>query len=483
MPRPSTVDRVLFAQERHLEPLLERPGVIAVATGYKEKAGKPTDVVSVQVFVEKKRPLAALSDAERVPATVAGWEDQDVRTDVIEITLPEALQDTTRYRPVPGGCSIGPEASVSAGTLGGWACDNVDDTTVLLTNNHVISNLDAMPALRRIVQPGRLDGGVLPADVIGALKRHVAVSTVANVAGAPTPPLSVVDAAIGTITVGRTDNVLQTGPAIYELQAPALRMNVQKRGRTTRLTTNGRITSVNVTTLITYRNRTRLGRVGNAFVISSTDGNVFSAAGDSGSLIFNQQAGQLRGTLPVVGLLFGGATAADGTPLTLANDINAVFGALNLTTICTCVVRAIIRAIGSSAEAAETGTEAIVASVRKKERQLRRLRDEILPGTPLGKRVNDLVTGHAAELSRVLTEHDDAFDLAVELLEPWLKKRTNQQVLETSIDAETARRLKRFATRVGRSSRQLRRPMGDIAAAIAGAEGVRVRDFLRKGKL
>ena len=297
----------------------------------------------MQVFVRRKVAPHQLAADVMVPAELA-MADGPVTTDVVELHLPEAQQDTTRYRPVPGGCSIGPEATVSAGTLGGFACDDTDSTIVQLSNNHVISGLDAMPALRRIVQPGRLDGGVLPGDVIGALKRHVVVNTVPNVAGA-NPAVSVVDAAIGTGTVARTDEIRQLGvPAIYELQAPALGMNVQKRGRTTRLTTNGTVTSINVTTLITYRNQTRLGRVQNAFIITSTNGANFSAAGDSGSLILNQVRGELNGTFPVVGLLFAGGADNAGTPITIANDINAVFGALDIETVCTCVARAIIRA-------------------------------------------------------------------------------------------------------------------------------------------
>ena len=223
--------------------------------------------------------------------------------------MPEALQDTTRYRPVPGGCSIGPEATVSAGTLGGWACDERDETTVMVSNNHVISNLDAMPTLRRIVQPARLDGGVLPGDVIGRLKRHQQVNTVANPPTVPVPT-SVVDAAIGSIDAGIDidHDVLAIGPAIYELRAPALNMNVQKRGRTTQLTTNGRVTTVGATFTCTYRNRTRISQIQNAFRITSTDGNPFGSPGDSGSLIFDQAAGQLNGTRPVVGLLYAGGT-------------------------------------------------------------------------------------------------------------------------------------------------------------------------------
>jgi hypothetical protein len=477
----SRLTRTLYAQEQHADALLDLPNVVAVGTGYRRRRGKVTETVVVQVFVEKKRPLEALAEWERVPETVVGLEAETVRTDVTEINLPEGQQDTTRRRPVPGGSSIGPEATVSAGTLGGWAWDNADDTVVLLTNNHVISNLDTMPVARRVVQPGRLDGGVLPGDVIGSLKRHVAVNTVANTPSAPNPPVSAVDAAIGTITVARDDNVLQIGPGIYELQAPALGMNVQKRGRTTRLTNNGRITDINVTTRITYRNRTRLGRVANTFVITSTNGNQFSAAGDSGSLIFNQQRGQVQGTFPVVGLLFGGGTTADGTPITLANDINAVFGSVNLTTLCTGAVRALIRAIQGISEA-EEASEAAIRAVRSKGQQLRRLRVE-LGRTSFGKQLDEFVTAQAAELSAVVLLDDEAFVLATRVLEPWIRRRTNFDILEARIDRATIDGFRRFATRAGRMAPDVRAQLQAIAAALEAAEGKSVRQVLRTARL
>jgi hypothetical protein len=283
----------MAAQEAYTERLLELENVVGVGTGLRVKAGKITNQVCVQVLVQRKLPIRQLNPKSIVPGDLSA-DGGDVPTDVLEVGLPEAQQDTGRYRPVPGGCSIGPEARNSAGTLGGFACDNTDDTIVLLTNNHVISNLDTQPALRRVVQAGRLDGGVLPGDVIGSLKRDVRVNTVANVTGAPPPPLSVVDAAIATVDLDRTDQIRQLNvPAIYEIQAPALNMNVQKRGRTTRLTTNGRITTINVTQTLTYRNRTRLGRIQNSFIIT-TNGNLFSDSGDSGSLILNQARGPVR---------------------------------------------------------------------------------------------------------------------------------------------------------------------------------------------
>ena len=373
---------------------------------------------------------------------MTGYEGATVRTDVIETTIPEAQQDTTRRRPVPGGGSIGPEASVSAGTLGGWACDNTDNTIVLLSNNHVISNLDTLPVLRRIVQPGRFDGGVLPGDVIGSLKRHNPVNTVANPPPAGTViPTSVVDAAIGSIDGGIDidHDVLAVGPAIYELRAPALNMNVQKRGRTTFLTTNGRITSVGMTFSCTYVNRTRISQIQNAFRITSTDGNVFSSPGDSGSLIFDQAAGQLNGTLPVVGLLYAGGAFNNGTPFTDANDINSVFGALNLETVCTCVARAIIRAIieALSREGPFRPPPGL-DELRRRERDFRRFRSRALAASKYGRVLDELITENAARGGKILAEDDAAFGAAVRALQPLGDYEVSfLELLDKPIDAKT----------------------------------------------
>jgi hypothetical protein len=239
-----------------------------------------------------------------------------VAVDVIEVGFVYAAQDVTRYRPVPGGCSIGHQNRVDASTLGAWAGDLTDDTVVLLTCNHCIANLGVASVPGGIVQPGRLDGGVVPADLIGALKRFSPITT-----GVVPLPLSPVDAAIGTITVDRTDNVLGTGPAVYELGTPALGMAVQKRGRTTGFTTNGTITSINVQVTVNYGTAAAPinGLIGNAFIVTSTDGNAFANRGDSGSLIFDQTPGVLNGTRPAVGVFFavaGGASRRGTTTST-----------------------------------------------------------------------------------------------------------------------------------------------------------------------
>lgn len=476
MARRSRETLVRHAQELNQDVLLGYPNVIGVATGFREREGKVTGAVVVQVFVSRKVSDAQLNPADVVPKRVFGWEGFAVQTDVIETTVPAAQQDTTRYRPVEAGSSIGPEASVSAGTLGGWACDNTDDTIVVLSNNHVLSNLDTLPVLRRIVQPGRLDGGVLPGDVIGALKRHNPVNTVANPPPAGTViPTSVVDAAIGSIDGGIDidHDVVDIGPAIYELRAPALNMNVQKRGRTTRLTTNGRITSVGMTFNCTYRNQTRISSIQNAFRITSTDGNVFSSPGDSGSLIFDQAAGQLSNTLPVVGLLYAGGTFNNGTPFTDANDINAVFGALNLSTACTCVARAIIRAILESLSREGPWRPPFPESeLRRSERDFRRFRSRVLEQSKYGKVLSELIAENAARGGKILAEDDEAFAAAVRALRPLGEYEVSYyELLEKPIDAKTIENLTELVGHVARSDRELGAQLKRVVGTLRQLEG------------
>lgn len=476
MAKPTREAAAHSACEANVDRLLDLPNVNGVGVGNRVRNGRDTDEVCIHVFVERKDPTQDLGATAVVPRTVAGPEG-DIPTDVVELRNVTAQQDTGRYRPVPGGCSIGPERSNSAGTLGGFACDDEDDTIVLLSNNHVISNLDNLPVLRRVVQPGRLDGGTLPDDVIGRLKRHVQVNTVANPGGG-VPAVSVVDAAIGSMDdVPRTDNIRQLNvPAIYEVQAPVRNMAVQKRGRTTLLTNNGTVFSTGVTQNITHRNQTRLGRVQNSFIIRSTDGNVFSAAGDSGSLILNQVAGTLNGTFPVVGLLYGGGTFNDGTPATIANDINAVFGALNLSTVCSCVARAIIRAIFASNRVEDATNERLV---RHKENQLRRLRSNVIAEARFGGAINDVIAAEAGRVGQLLNEDEEAFGLLVRALRSWVLQPTNLDIIDSKFDDETVDNLTRFAKRIARRNRDLAPQFAAVEAVLDSVRGTSLRKVLR----
>lgn len=469
--------RVMRAQELNSARLMALPNVVGTGTGFCQRRGKFTTELVLQVFVQRKYPRQQLPDWAVVPTEVAAVDDgPPVRVDVIEVGFVYAAQDTTRYRPVPGGCSIGHEANVDAGTLGGWACDSTDHTIVLLTCNHCIANLGVASVPGGIVQPGRLDGGVVPADLIGASKRFIPITT-----GVVPLPVSPVDAAIGTITVQRTDAVLQIGPAIYELGTPTLGMAVQKCGRTTGFTTNGSITSVNVQVTVNYGTALAPinGLIGNSFIVTSTDRNAFADRGDSGSLIFDQATGLLNTTFPVVGMFFA---VAGGGITTWHNDINVIFNQLNLTTVCDCVVRAFIEAIFGTIARAEGGRMDI-KDLNRKESQLRWLRDQVLPATPFGKLLVDFVTSEAAELSQAIQEDEETFGLALRTCAPWVRLQTNLDVLEAKLDAETVRNFSHLADRVGKVRPRLRSKMTTIKTALTAVQGMPVRELLRAGEL
>ena len=182
--------------------------------------------------------------------------------------------------------------------------------------------------------------------------------------------------------------------------------------------------------------------VQNSFWIRSTDGNLFSAAGDSGSLILSQAEGEVAGTFPVVGLLYGGGTFTGGVPGTVANDINSVFGALDLSTVCTCIARALIRAIFGLERVENSVNERLVSA---KIRQLHSFRRRTLGEARFGKLANDVITREAARVGEILTSDDEAFGLLTRALRRWVLMPTNFDIVDAEFDDETVDDLIRFA--------------------------------------
>lgn len=68
--------------EDHVQ-LLQLPNIMGSAIGYKRRAGVRTRTPAVIVYVDKKLPVAALTDGERVPATLFG--NQLIPTDVVQL--------------------------------------------------------------------------------------------------------------------------------------------------------------------------------------------------------------------------------------------------------------------------------------------------------------------------------------------------------------------------------------------------------------
>lgn len=227
--------------------------------------------------------------------------------------LPEAsdgdVTDANRAfpRPVPIGVSTG-HPDITAGTIGARVTDG--DKVFALSNNHIFAANNGGRAGDNLLQPGVVDGGRNPDDVIATLYDFEPISFCSGF----TCPLNQLDAAIALTTVEDVGNETPEGGYGAPRESPAeakLGLKVQKYGRTTGYT-HGQVSGINATIDVGYKNGK--ARFEGQIVIT---GNGFSAGGDSGSLIVTE--GLLLADRRPVGLLFAGT----GTS-TLANPIELV---------------------------------------------------------------------------------------------------------------------------------------------------------------
>jgi len=318
-------------KQEHIQLLLGKPNVVACGVGFKESQGVVTDEPCVVVGVTKKVPQAQLTAQALVPKVLS----QEIRTDVVEVGHIRAFQDPTdRWRPAPGGVSIGHYA-ITAGTLGCLVSKN--GQTYILSNNHVLANSNDANVGDAIFQPGPHDGGTA-ADQIATLAEFVAIdfgdapptcsiatgaeqllNAVARAMGSrhrlsafqESPGTNLVDCALGLPTSPTlvSKEILNIGVP-KGTRAAALGTAVQKSGRTTGHTT-GQITQIDVTVKVAYGTR----------IATFTDqlmAGAMSAGGDSGSAVLDNEG-------YVVGLLFAGSETT-----TIINPIQAVLDALGV---------------------------------------------------------------------------------------------------------------------------------------------------------
>jgi len=312
--------------------LLARANVVATGIGYKIAQGQKTSALSIVCSVAEKLPASRLSTQDMVPKTINGTP-----TDVVETGLIRALQSRTdRYRPAPGGVSIG-HRDITAGTLGCLVKKN--EQTFILSNNHVLANSnDAQPG-DPILQPGPYDGGRFPDDHIADLEQFVPISFIGLPNGCPIARgvaslLNGLARAVGSsarlqaVSIRAAENLVDAAIArplneedvsaeileigtIEGLAQGELGMAIKKSGRTTGLTT-GEILQVDVTVNVQY-GAGRIARFTDQLLAGA-----MSQGGDSGSAV-------LETNNNLVGLLFAGSDTT-----TIINRIENVFSALGL---------------------------------------------------------------------------------------------------------------------------------------------------------
>jgi hypothetical protein len=289
-----------------------RHNIVGVGVGPKISHGRETATTAIRFYVETKVAPQAVPRADRLPARIGG-----VPTDVIETgrffaQAPPIAQQ--RRRPARGGASIGFRAAgfVMAGTLG---CLVTDGTRrFILSNNHVIADENGLPLNSPILQPGTLDGGVLPGDRVARLRRFVRLRRL--------PRSNRVDAAIAVLDApGLARASILPGVGALTSAAPvaaAVGMRVHKHGRTTGYT-RGRVIDVAADVNVTYD--FGVARFLDQVIIVGDTGS-FSDSGDSGSLIVRRPGNR------ATGLLFAGSATH-----TIANHIGEVLTALGVTLV------------------------------------------------------------------------------------------------------------------------------------------------------
>ncbi|NIM89683.1 MAG: hypothetical protein GTO17_01900 [Candidatus Aminicenantes bacterium] len=312
--------------------LHEQANVIATGIGYKITKEKKTSTLCIVCSVIKKLTAPQLSGKDLVPSTIDG-----VPTDVVETGPIRALSYTGRYRPAPGGVSIG-HMDITAGTLG--CLVKRDGKKHILSNNHVLADSNNGQPGDYILQPGPYDGGEFPGDRIAKLEDFVPISFLdqppdgcgiarafasllnfgAKVIGSKTRLQSttirqaenLVDAALALPIDEKdvSDEILDIGK-IKGVNEGAVGMAIKKTGRTTEFTT-GEILQVDVTVDVQYE----LGKI--ARFTDQLMGGAMSEGGDSGSALLDTDNN-------LVGLLFAGSDTT-----TIFNRIQNVFSALGV---------------------------------------------------------------------------------------------------------------------------------------------------------
>ncbi|NMM50476.1 serine protease [Marinigracilibium pacificum] len=314
--------------------LLNMENVVGVALGNKIKNGieKESDQV-MTVFVDQKLPEDSLTssqviqkeyngvktDVVEIGEVFAGFIDpntgvevsvdvdnhvgqqEDILEDVIQAGAASNLKN--RIRPAKGGYSCG-HYKVTAGTIATCCYDltpfpGIPSKYYLLSNNHVIANSNNCRIGDPILQPGRVDGGTYPRDVIARLSRYIPIKFITSTS----QPYNYVDAAIGEGNFQDLDREIYWQGCVKKLyDAPKIGEIVQKTGRTTGFTT-GKITNINATVNVNYGSG-RVAKFCKQIVTSR-----MSAPGDSGSLIMDREEN-------AVGLLFAGSSTR-----TIVNNI------------------------------------------------------------------------------------------------------------------------------------------------------------------
>lgn len=303
------------------EDLRQLNAVLGVGLGAAPETGdsaSPPGSGSVLLYVAESASVETAVNYVAAAHGVSALASLEANAQVVHTGPIDLLVHRSRARPAPCGVSIG-HGSVTGGTLGCLCRGRTpprSNHTLVLSNNHVLANVNRGDLGDPIYQPGPHDGGTPQANQLGTLERFVRIRF-------PGPNYVDCATAIAEPNNLRRDMVrLSQGMPHYFSIAPTpvsarIGMVVGKAGRTTQLTA-GRINAVRVTISVNMgHGRTAL--FDDQIEIQGLTG-LFCRGGDSGSLVWTWY-----GAHEAVGLLFAG-----GLQSAFANRMDAVANALDI---------------------------------------------------------------------------------------------------------------------------------------------------------
>jgi hypothetical protein len=293
-----------------------------IALGVTEGTG--SDDARLAVLVQNRNKVQS-TVVEEIVGIAKG------EAEVLYIGRQRPLWTVTRNDPVRLGTSISPTTVAYAGTLGCFCRDNLSGRNAILSNNHVLADVNSVAIGTTIMQPGARDGGQPEEDVIAELIRFVPI----QFGGFPNR----VDAAVAALTDhGRAEDhatlydssddpaaamTFQPGAPVEAVPG----MTVFKTGRTTRHT-RGRVRAVNVNNYLVDVGVGVARFDGQIVIETEMAPQPFGRPGDSGSLIVDEEG------RPVALLFAGSASGGAGNlGITGANPISSVSEQLGVTLI------------------------------------------------------------------------------------------------------------------------------------------------------
>lgn len=308
-PDPNLVKKVIDVQNRHTDALILNVGVVGTGTGLDDNGNVVINVYTNGVNL----PL--------VPKVIEGIPVRVVNYGLIFPLAGPPAQRQVQTRPVPIGVSAGTShGRCSTGTLGA-RLRGMDGKIYALSTNHVFADENQAPTQNPVLQPATADTACqidVANNIIGRLFtfKEITFSLLAK---------NKIDAAVALAELDYKPPALvdfATLPDGYGAPEPTtvaatLGQNVQKYGRTTGLT-QGIVTAVNVTAIVTYLHGPARF-VGQIEVSRLPGGSPFADYGDSGALVVDSANHP-------VGLLF-----ATGNRCALMNPIDDVLSEFNMT--------------------------------------------------------------------------------------------------------------------------------------------------------